>query len=98
MRQYANSGSEAAFETLVNRRIGFVYSCALRQVRDPDLAEGVTQSVFTRAAPNSCGRENTSGDAKSDFLSVPTAVRLSHTFTPPSHMALGEPTTGQPLH
>jgi hypothetical protein len=28
LRQYANCGSEAAFETLVNRRIGFVYSAS----------------------------------------------------------------------
>lgn len=46
LRQYAACGSEAAFETLVNRCIGFVYSSALRQVRDPQLAEEVTQTVF----------------------------------------------------
>jgi len=44
--EYATSNSETAFETLVSRRVGFVYSAALRQVRDPHLAEEITQAVF----------------------------------------------------
>jgi uncharacterized protein (TIGR03435 family) len=46
LREYAARNSEAAFETLVSRRVGFVYAAALRQMCDPHLAEEITQAVF----------------------------------------------------
>lgn len=46
LREYATQNSESAFETLVTRRLPFVYAAALRQVRDPHMAQEVTQAVF----------------------------------------------------
>jgi hypothetical protein len=43
VRQYLANGSESAFETLVSRHIHLVYSAALRQVGNVQLADKVTE-------------------------------------------------------
>jgi len=50
LREYASSGSEAAFGEIVRRYSDFVYSAALRQTGNSEGSRDVAQSVFTDLA------------------------------------------------
>ncbi|HWD91595.1 MAG TPA: sigma-70 family RNA polymerase sigma factor [Verrucomicrobiae bacterium] len=50
LRSYVRKKSQDAFTELVRRHLDLVYSAALRQVRSPQLAEEISQSVFADLA------------------------------------------------
>ncbi|MGH7992317.1 MAG: sigma-70 family RNA polymerase sigma factor [Limisphaerales bacterium] len=52
LRQFARENSQDAFGEIVRRHLDLVYSAALRQVRSPQLAEEIAQSVFADLARN----------------------------------------------
>ena len=50
LQDYARAKSQDAFTELVRRHLNVVYSAALRQVRSPQFAEEISQSVFADLA------------------------------------------------
>src|SRR5690348_12499594 len=50
LRDFVRNKSQDAFTELVRRHVNLVYSAALRQARLPQLAEEISQSVFTDLA------------------------------------------------
>ncbi|HZL13762.1 MAG TPA: sigma-70 family RNA polymerase sigma factor, partial [Verrucomicrobiae bacterium] len=50
LRQFARENSQDAFTEIVRRHVNLVYSATLRQVRSPQLAEEIVQSVFADLA------------------------------------------------
>ncbi|HTD67135.1 MAG TPA: sigma-70 family RNA polymerase sigma factor [Candidatus Limnocylindria bacterium] len=59
LARYSRQNAEDAFAEIVRRHLGLIYSAALRQVRSPQLAEEVAQSVFLKLARHA--RELASG-------------------------------------
>ncbi len=70
LQRYARTGDQAAFTELVARHLNLVYSAARRQVRPPQLAEEVTQSVFLDLARRA--RDFPSGQPLAPWLHVVT--------------------------
>ena len=79
LRQFARGQSQDAFAEIVRRHLDLVYSAALRQVRSPQLAEDIAQSVFAdlarvAATPSSPagGRDATSQTSLAPWLHAVT--------------------------
>src|SRR5258708_6407287 len=50
LREYAEGGSEGAFQALVERHVDLVFATAVRGLGDPGVAQEITQNVFVTLA------------------------------------------------
>ncbi len=61
LKKFARENSQDAFSEIVQRHLDLIYSAALRQVRSPQLAEEIAQSVFADLARNAGKLSNATG-------------------------------------
>ena len=75
LQQFTRDHAQDAFTELVQRHVNLVHSAALRQVRSPQLAEEVAQSVFAdlaRDAGKICGNDHSPMNSLTPWLHAVT--------------------------
>src|SRR4051794_38496971 len=50
LREYAERGSDCAFQEIVERHLNLVFATAMRGINDTEAAEEITQNVFIALA------------------------------------------------